>query len=211
MRRATALASAFLLAWSNAAVAGAAGVYRADEGPELAAELLLRADGTYAYAMAVGALDERSQGRWREADGAISFVTEPKPVSPEFRRAAQQPAEVDSPFLLVTWPNGRGIAGIDFRIVFDEGHPITGYTQEDGWAWPAGETRIPRAIELAEPIHGVTAPPFAIEQGSKAFHFELVPNDLGVVDFGEASARIVGNRLLLQRPDGTIKFVKAAR
>lgn len=200
-----------LLLWSGQALANAEGIYRADEGPELAAELNLRADGTYTYAMAVGALDEISQGHWEEdPGGTIHFVTEPKPVPPVFRRLEGAPGP-NAPFLLVTWPNGRGIAGIDFRIGFEQGDPITDYTQTDGWQWPGDEERTPAWIELAEPIHGVASPRYVIAPSEKAFRFELVPNDLGTIDFSEAEARLEDGRLLLVRSEGVMKFVKAAR
>lgn len=207
---------AFLaLVTPQAGIAGAEGLYRADEGHELAAELVLRPDGTYGYALSYGSLDEASQGRWREEGGIIRFVTEPRPTPPEFKLAerkleSERTASADM-FLTVTWPNGRGIAGIDFRIGFDSGDPIEDYTQYDGWQWPEQEHRTPRWIELAEPVHGIISHRFPIGPGTEALNFVLVPNDFGRIDLTGATATLTGDRLVLHREDARIKFVKATR
>jgi hypothetical protein len=38
------------------------------------------------------------------------------------------------------------------------------YTQESGWTLPPGDHRVPRWIELSEPIHGFASPRYAIAQ-----------------------------------------------
>ena len=60
-----------LLLLSMPALAGMEGHYRAKAGPDVAAELLLRPDGSFAYALSAGALDEVSQGRWQDRDGTV--------------------------------------------------------------------------------------------------------------------------------------------
>ena len=66
------------------------------------------------------------------------------------------------PTLLVTWPNGEGIPGVDFRIGFDSGDPAEGYTQYYGWTMPEDDHRVPRWVEVSEPIYGFTAPRFEL-------------------------------------------------
>ena len=206
-------AGAFATA-SGPAVArqGWAGSYRVSQGPDTAGELVLGSDGRFTYVLAEGALDEVAQGSWREEGGIVRLTTEPKPRPPVFSPAMRN-APVNGPLRVsVTWPDGRGIAGIDFRIGFAVGEPVTGYTQEDGWT-ESGETiPDPRWIELAEPIHGIASPRFAIAPGQRLLAFVLTPNDLGVVDFTGAAFRPDGDRFILAHPrGGELRFVQEGR
>jgi hypothetical protein len=194
-----------LVAAAPAAAQDLAGRYRLAEGPDVAGQLELRADGRFGYALAAGALDERAQGRWELRGGAACLTTEPRPKPPELRPA--DPLAGDAATVRVTWENGRGIAGVDFVIGFDSGEPVDGYTQDYGWTLPAEETRPPRWIELTEPIHRVRLPrtPFA---GSR-FRAVLVPNDIGVVEFQGACLTRQGERYVLRRAEGEMTFVRS--
>tara|TARA_R110000782_G_scaffold127769_1_gene219366 strand:+ start:8975 stop:9214 length:240 start_codon:yes stop_codon:yes gene_type:complete len=48
---------------------GLIGHYRLAEGPDVAGELALIPDGRFRYALAAGALDEETQGRWKMVGG----------------------------------------------------------------------------------------------------------------------------------------------
>lgn len=90
-----------------------AGQYRLRDGPDVAAFLNLKEDGRFEYALEAGALDETASGRWVEADGKATLHTEPKPKPPAFSVGPQGRSESGAFTLKVTWPNGRGIAGVD--------------------------------------------------------------------------------------------------
>lgn len=199
-----------LLLLSMPALAGMEGHYRAKAGPDVAAELLLRPDGSFAYALSAGALDEVSQGRWQDRDGTVVLTTEPKPVPPQFAAAEAKPA-ADAPFLSVTWPNGRGIAGIDFRIACADGNLVEDYTQSDGWRFGEEPCAQPQWIELEEPIHAIRSPRYPIPLGTRALRFVLVPNDLGHIDLTGATVTVHGDELVLTREDGTIRFQRIER
>jgi len=186
------------------------GDYRLADGPDVAGELVLKPDGRFQYALAAGALDEQAEGRWVVADGQVRLYTEPKP-RPAVFSAGPRTVTKDGPLkLLVTWPNGEGIAGVDFTIGFDFGPPVTGYTQYYGWTMPPGERRVPRWVELVEPIHGVASPRFAITSGKgNALTFVLTPNDLGVVDFDGTVLERVGDRLIMHQRRGDMTFVRS--
>lgn len=187
-----------------AAAQSLAGRYRLAEGPDVAAQLELREDGRFGYELAAGALDERALGRWEMRGGGACLTTEPSPRPPELRPAdpAGQEATVR-----VTFPNGRGIGGVDFVIGFDSGEPVSGYTQADGWTLPPEEMRTPRWIELTEPIYRVrlARTPFT----GRHFRAELVPNDIGVVDFKGACLTREGDRYVLRRTEGAMRFVRS--
>jgi len=185
------------------------GRYRLVGDHDAAGELLLRTDGRFEYALAYGALDERAQGHWVHHGEVLRLITEPKPVPPAFHQAPRGPPAPGSATLRVAWPDGRGMAGVNFRIGFDAGDPIVEYTQENGWRLPAGEHRTPRWIELAEPIYGIASPRYAIDAAaSGTLNFVLEPNDMGVVDFSAMSVDVLAGELIIHRHNGTMRFVR---
>lgn len=194
-----------LLVTAPAAAQDLTGRYRLAEGPDVAGQLELRADGRFGYALAAGALDERAQGRWEMRGGAACLTTEPRPRPPELRPA--DPLAGDEATVRVTWENGRGIPGVDFTIGFDSGEPVEGYTQDYGWTLPADERRPPRWIELVEPIHRVRLDRTSFS--GKHFRAVLVPNDIGVVDFQAACLTRDGERYVLRRAEGAMSFVRS--
>lgn len=194
-----------LLLGAPAAAESLAGRYRLSEGPDVAGQLELTADGRFGYELAAGALDERAQGRWEQRGEAACLTTEPTPKAPELRPA--EPLAGDEATVRVTWPGGRGIPGVDFTIGFDSGDPVSGYTQEYGWTLPGDEVRKPRWIELTEPIHRVRLA--RTEFSGRRFRAELVPNDIGVVDFRGACLSLQGDRYVLRRAEGEMRFVRS--
>jgi len=202
-----------LLALAGAAQAAErspAGTYRLTGEPDVASRLRLGADGRFDYFLVAGALDERVRGRWRSAGRAVTLITEPKPVPPEFSRLA--PASTDSAPLTVrvSWPDGSGIALVDLRVGFDSGPPAAGYTQEEGWSLSPEEKRIPRWIELAVPMHGLASPRFPIDLAEgNALAFRLAPNDLGVVDFDGMAVDVEENALIVHRGGARLRYQRA--
>ena len=198
---------AALLLSAPAGARDLAGRYRLAEGPDVAGQLELTTDGRFGYELAAGALDERAQGRWEQRGDAACLTTEPKPKAPELRAA--EPLADDSATIRVTWPGGRGIAGVDFVIGFDSGEPIDGYTQESGWTLPPDERRRPVWIELTESIYRVRLA--RTEFTGTRFRAELVPNDIGVVDFQGACLTGQGDIYVLRRTEGEMKFRRVER
>lgn len=184
-----------------------AGEYRLVGEPDVASGIRLKADGRFQYFLIAGALDERAEGRWSAAGGRVALVTEPKPVPPRFRQA--QPGKTGEAALAVRIesPDGRGIAGVDLRLGFDEGEPIHAYTQEDGWVLPPEERRTPRWIELAVPMHGLASPRFPIDLAAgNALAFTLVANDLGVLDFEGVAVTLEKKALVVERGGGRLRY-----
>lgn len=185
------------------------GEYSLAEGPDVGGGLLIRNDGRFQYMLAAGALDERAEGRWEIRGEAICLTTDPKPVPPAMEKAPLIEVEGAVPTLLVTWPDGEGVPGVDFTIGFDSGDPTEDYTQYYGWTMPDDDKRIPRWVELREPIYGITAPRYELTDadGGK-LRVVIVPNDIGVVDFNGACAERTERGLTLHRAGGDMRFVR---
>lgn len=197
-----------LLAASPAeAERGPAGTYRLVGEQDVASGLQLRKDGRFQYFLSAGALDEQASGNWRVSEGLVVLATEPKPVPPVFERGPSARSEEAALAVKVSSPKGRGIAGVDLRIGFDQGPPVEDYTQEDGWALPAQEKRTPRWIELAVPMHGLASPRFPIDlaAGNK-LAFTLVPNDLGTFDFAGVRVEVKDKALIVHRGAARLRY-----
>lgn len=206
------IALAFLpiLLLGGAALAGErspAGEYRLVGEQDVASGLALRPDGRFDYFLIAGALDEQARGRWSAADGVVTLATEPRPVPPAFSQLAPAATDAAPLTVKVSWPGGRGIALVDLRIGFDEGEPVYGYTQEDGWSLPAGERRTPRWIELKVPMHDFVSPRFPIDLAAgNALAFTLTPNDLGTFDFTGVRIEMAEGALVVVRDGARLRY-----
>jgi hypothetical protein len=184
-----------------------AGVYRLTGEQDVASGLRLQPDGRFQYFLIAGALDEQAQGRWSAGSGVVTLVTEPKPVPPVFARAVTGRTDAAPLTVEVRWPDGRGIALVDLRIGFDQGEPVHGYTQEDGWSLPEEEKRAPRWIELKVPMHEFVSPRFPIDpEAGNALSFTLTPNDLGALDFEGIRIEKAGEALVMVRGGARLRY-----
>lgn len=203
------LAAALLAAPVAAQNSPFVGEYSLAEGPDVGGGLLIRSDGRFQYMLAAGALDERAEGRWEMRGDMACLTTDPKPVPPAMEKGSLIEIEGTVPTLLVTWPNGKGIAGVDFTIGFDSGDPAEDYTQTYGWTMPDGDKRVPRWIEVREPIYGITAPRFVLTDADDGkLRAIIIPNDIGVVDFNGACVKKTGRGVTLHRAEGDMRFVR---
>jgi hypothetical protein len=197
-----------LLAFGTSASARSpAGHYRLVGEQDAASELALRPDGRFQYFLIYGALDEEAEGRWSVADEVVTLVTEPKPVLPVFSRGPSAKSDSAPLTVRVTWPDGRGVALVDLWVGFDQGPPLDGYTQEDGWSLPPEERRIPRWIELKVPMHEFTSPRFPIDLATgNALAFTLTPNDLGKFDFEGIRIELEPDALIVIRNGARLRY-----
>jgi hypothetical protein len=178
-----------------------AGRYRLSGQPDEVAQLELRPDGRFRFALIAGALDARAEGRWRRESDAVLLNTEPRPVAPAFRadrvkRVSGVPVEI-----VVNAPTGEGVALIDVRVGFADGRILEGYTQDNGWRPAAGGDRglaAPAWVELSNLPFGIPLQRFPLDatRGNR-FVFILQPNDFGVLDFRDERAAIVPEGLRL--------------
>ena len=64
-----------------------------------------------------------------------------------------------------------------------------------------------KALELFEPVHDLTSPRFPFDQARRLV-VTLVPNDMGKAKFDKACLDLVGQALVLRRPEGDMKFYR---
>lgn len=195
-----------LAATSPAHEAGPVGTYRV-HATDVASELALHPDGTFTYFLSAGSLDEHAEGRWRVDGPLIRLETVPKPVPATFsvgvvKRTMNHRLEIH-----VVGPNGSGIAAVDVEVTFDAGDPVTGYTQDYGWTLSDGEARIPHAVQLSVPIHGLRSQRFPIDiSAGNDLTFVLTPNDLGTLDMADITLEPRPGQLVMRRNGEELEF-----
>jgi hypothetical protein len=191
---------------------GPAGHYRLTGEQDVVSELLIKPDGHFSYGLIAGALDEKAEGRWRREGDSIFLTTEPRPVPAAFSAGEATRSDAAPLTLRVVWPDGRGVAGTDLRVGFAEGDPVEDYTQEDGWALSADERRIPVWVELSLHMFGLPATRFPIDVGrANSLTFLLTPNDLGTFDFQDMRADLAPGRLVLQRGEARLVYLRVRK
>ena len=184
------------------------GEYRDADSFEVFHGLLLREDGTFAWAISAGAMDRTSAGTWDVSGGKAVLTTSPAPIAPVFEQA-EPDISADAPYLSVTWPNGRGIPGIDFTLECADGERISDYTQYDGWN-PAEELCAdPKAISLSEGTQDIGPTRFDISaHDGGGLHFVLVPNDFGIMDLTGVTITPEPDGITLHLPGSRARMIR---
>jgi hypothetical protein len=202
------LAAALLLA-GPAGSASLAGHYRIHVH-EAASELILHPNGRFEYGLAYGALDDEATGRWRRVGSHVLLTTLPRPVPAAFS-AGKTGHIAETPLALhATWPDDRGIPGMDFRVDFDSGAPFVDYINNDeGWRLDPSETRKPIAVTLSLTIYGLVSQRFPIDTAkANDLTFVLTPNDLGKYDFEDTPLDLAPGKLVWHRNGHPIDYIR---
>ncbi len=180
-------------------------------GMEMAMGMIVRADGTFAWGLTVGALDLRAAGTWFEEDDTIIFVSEPKPVAPEFAWSGLERSE-EGPMVRVVWST----SGEPFDRAIIDGECANGATFREvvgiqGWSPPVSCDAVV-SLELNEHVHDVLSGPLnPAELGytkGETIRFEFRPNDLGVANFDGTMGRLSDGVLTMQGPLGVLEMQK---
>jgi len=188
--------------------AALAGTYRLHQH-DTASELALLPNGHFRFVFAAGALDLAAQGRWTSDGRNVTLNTEPRPVPPSF--AAGPVSRGEGPLRInVTNPAGRGLALIDIKLGFADGHVVEGYTQDDGWRLTEeGDPGAARWVELTIAMYGLPPQHFPLDPAAgNDFTFVLTPNGLGVQDFHDTVLPITREGLVLTLMGGQGVYVR---
>jgi hypothetical protein len=201
------LASVVLLLGQSFAAEAQTGRYRLAAGPDVASELVLRADGSFEYFLMAGSLDEQAKGTWTADGKSLHLTTIPKPKPAVFSlRAVAKTTEAPLE-LHVVGVQGGGIAAVDFRVGFDSGDPVEDYTQNYGWTLSPIEKRVPKWVEFEVAIYQFRSPRFPIDVGKgNVLTYLLTPNDIGTIDFGAMQIDIEPARLVVHRGTGVLNY-----
>lgn len=186
------------------------GTFMAAAGPDTASALDINKNGSFRYMLSEGAVDESAQGRWTCNAGTLLLTTTPTPEAPQFTLGKVVENIREGFSIRVVWPDGRGIAGVDFVLALDSGAPIEDYTQASGWSRDLGG-RKPRSISVSEPFYGTASPAFPLTSNERQqIEIILTPNDMGKADFRNVLVTQDGSGLLLHWRGREIPYSPAA-
>ena len=183
---------------------GVAGIYDGGQ-PELAATLELKEGGRYAYSLSYGAIDEVSQGTWREVDGGLVLDSDPS-VAPAFELKAATPGDGANLAVALETPAGMPREAFSALVTMADGSAFAADFTAENLTIPLIEGERVARIMLALPIYGVRSGEFEVPPGSGALSFRFVPNDLGVLALDEAFLPRREGAFLLERFDRLLRF-----
>lgn len=178
---------------------------------EIAAGLKLKADGTFDYGLAYGALDERASGNWVERDGKVLLTTAPAPEPPAFAVVSDVPSRDGKLHVAMDKADALGGFTLTLRVMFaGADRPAFIEAQDDGAVpLPAGQTPVSVVPDL--PVYDVAIEPYALKGAARSIVFRFEPNDFGVADFHDEPLVIDHNQLVMRRYDRTVTFRKEGK
>lgn len=187
----------------------AVGRYRMQGPPDEVSGLELTPDGHFRFGLSAGAVDAQAEGRWTSDGRTVILNTEPRPNPPTFTPGLVSRGEAPLS-ILVSGPNGRGLALIDVRVGFADGSVLEGYTQDYGWQ-PQADARVgePRWVELSLRMYEIPPRRFPLDPSAgNVFAFTFAPNDIGVLDFRDQVLEIAPAQLVMLRGGGRTIYVR---
>ncbi|MEO1220772.1 MAG: hypothetical protein AAFY42_05405 [Pseudomonadota bacterium] len=166
---------------------------------ETAMGMVIRADGTFEWGLSVGSLDMRAQGTWFEEDDTIIFVSDPKPVSPEFVWSGVE-ANEDGPFLRVVWAKSDSpFQYASVRGQCANGTLAFGYVDDGTWS-PESDCDKLEWIQFRMQSYDLRSEIFVLSgerevARGETIRFEFHRNDLGVANFDGVMGRFEDGKL----------------
>ena len=194
-----------ITALSRVDAAARPGIYDGSQ-TEIAARLLLGADGRFRYALSYGALDEQAQGRWTESDGKVFLTTEPRPKPPRFVVVTDAPSADGAIHVALNDPDLLQGSPLTIAVSY-AGEAAFAYVEldEDGiLRVPAGKTVAAIVPDL--PVYPVPLKPYALKPGGHRIVFRFEANDIGIAGFDREPLAIEDGVLVMRRHDRTIRF-----
>jgi hypothetical protein len=168
---------------------------------EVAAQLLLKADGHFNYELAYGALDEIAEGTWEVKFGAAYLTTVPAVVPPRFVVESDTPEPKGGLWIKIS--SGPVMEGAPQRIYL-----IYGPNEEQGMAevaadghLPLPDKRMPTAIVPEIPVYPIMSKPIPLTAGGHRLVLRFQANDIGKADFRAQRLGIEGGVLVMPRRD----------
>jgi len=192
------------------AIAPCPGTYSASQA-EIAAQLVLNADGTFRYGFSYGALDEEAEGKWHLADERVVLET-PNLVAPQFVATDDEPLAENRLRVDLDVPRGISRQYFTAALTLRDGTVVGRQFAEDGLE--VEEDPANRAVSLRVhlsvfdiwsadmPLSGATG---------HLVRLRFVANDLGKVAFSGTVLTEREGALVLEQHDRTLAFRRVGR
>ena len=174
---------------------------------EVAAGLILRADGHFRYALSYGSLDEAAAGTWEARGGHVLLTTLPAVRPPRFVAVSDAPDIRGGLNVRLADPKAWRGAPLGLLLLYGPGEaPIEVEADADGHvAFP--DSRRPQALLPLMPVYPPVGEPYALSgKSGHRITFRFEPRDLGKADFRGQPLRIEGDTLILARFGLELRF-----
>ena len=172
----------------------------------MAAELELRPDNRFRYALSYGALDEMAEGKW-ESDGAGVFLTSDPTTPPGFAFLGERPGTPGQLRVELDVPNGISRQYFSVLVRFADGRSSVRQLKEEGLTLSLGPSEQPVSLTLLLSVLSLESEAFKLSAGSGSeVRVRFDPNDLGKVAFDRTALRFDQEDLLLERHERLIRF-----
>lgn len=174
---------------------------------EMAARLVLKADGRFEYGLSYGALDEQAAGTWH-AEGSRVILDSDPVTPPRFTLLGQKIAPTDTVVISLETPRGMDQQYFHGVALYADGTATERQMPVEGdLSLPVSGGKPPAIVRVGLPIFDLASDPVTVDPAKGlAFAFRFEPNDLGHVDFRGAALEADGGQLALNRYDRQIRF-----
>jgi hypothetical protein len=191
-----------------AAASSVAGLYQAHQ-MEVGAALALQANGHFRYQLDYGAVSEHAEGDWTLDGKTVHLTTRPAPKQPSFELIRDDPAPQGEVVITVE-PPGFGAEGYRLDAIGTDaasGEEGMVRTDSEGRV-DAGDHKL-SAIQPLVPVYGTTGGRFTLspERGHR-LRLRFHANDLGTAAFEREPLLVDGGKLVLNRYDVEIRFLR---
>lgn len=178
---------------------------------EMAAGLELKADGRFQYGLSYGALDEEAEGSWMADHGSV-VLTSDHVTPPRFTLVEQRAGPPNELRIAIDVPHGMNPQYFDAVIIFADGHAAQEQLSEEEKVIPLANGAVPIRAMIVLSLFDLHGDWVAIDPArGNRLRFGFAANDLGKVDFRDATLRSEGGDLLLDRYGRTIRFHRIAK
>ena len=175
---------------------------------EVGSELILKPDGTYEFALAYGAADYWSKGKWALRDGVVYLNSDNQEEPQPFRLLHSRAAKSGAIRVRVNSPQGRAVPNIEVALLTDkEKHYAR--TDADGIAvFPSGETPYSAAFRIR--VYKLETELYELNHSHDDFTFELNGEALASLRFTDERLTVKGGTLIMHYwgPDQDMHYTK---
>lgn len=175
---------------------------------EVGSELLLRKDGTFAFMLSYGALDEEGSGEWRLVDGVVVLNTPGTARPPSVRLESATGVSRDSLVVFVVDSAGQPLSGLTLDFSRRGDAPRSVRSSRDGYVHHFPKGSAPAVIGVGVDGLGFRSP-FDVGGKPRAlYRFVFLPADLGRRRFSDERLAVEPGRLVMTLNGRAMKYVR---
>ncbi|MDZ7630175.1 MAG: hypothetical protein U5K74_02155 [Gemmatimonadaceae bacterium] len=175
---------------------------------EVGSELLLRPDGTFAFVLSYGALDETGAGSWRIENGDVILQSEGAARAPSVKLVRATGTATDSLHILVVDTAGRPLSGITIDASRKKSSRITAQSMRDGYTLRFERGMPPTELGIGVDMVDFRVPFLLGAPVHAAYRFVFDRGDLGTRRFDRERLAVSPDRLTMTLNGRALTYVR---